>query len=249
MRRKFLLLPLFSLSMAALSGAQAPRPAVTRDVPVDLVCGPQATLTPPSQAIRVTGGVERVKALFAPGDAVIVNAGSAQGIRAGQHFYVRRLIVDRFAVRTTEKTPQSIHTAGWLTIVEVQTDLSIGKIMEACDGIGEGDYLEPLVLPPAAGSVAAGEPDFNRPGRVILADDRRQLGAGGGSLMVIDRGSDHGLRPGQRITLFRHAQSSSGPIVTIGDAFVATTQAETSVIRIEKSREAIQVGDLVAVHR
>ena len=240
------LIAILSIGGAAVA---AQRPAQTRDIPLDLVCGPIASLSEPAQSIRVAGGVERVKTLFAAGDAVIVNAGSAQGLEPGQHFFVRRVIEDRFAVRTTEKPPRSIHTAGWLTIVETQENVSIAKITEACDGISEGDYLEPFVVPPAAVAMKAGRPDFDHPGRIILADDRRQLGAGGGSLMVIDRGSDHGLRPGQRITLFRTTTGTNGSVVTIGEAFVATTQAESALIRIEKSSEAIQVGDLVAIHR
>jgi hypothetical protein len=234
-----------------LTGAAvvAQRPPQTRDVPIDLVCGPIASLSEPSQSLRIVGGVERVKSLFSAGEAVIVNAGSAQGLKPGQHFFVRRIIEDRFAVRTTEKAPRSIHTAGWLTIVETQENVSVAKIAEACDGISEGDYLEPLAVPPAVVPMKPGRPDFDHPGRIILADDRRQLGAGGGSLMVIDRGSDHGLKPGQRITLFRAATGTEGPVVTIGEAFVASTEAESSVIRIEKSSEAIQVGDLVAIHR
>ena len=246
MRPALALLAIVSFTGAAV-GAQ--RPPQTRDIPIDLVCGPVASLNEPVQSIRVTGGVERVKTLFAAGEAVVVNAGSAQDLKPGQHFFVRRVIEDRFAVRTTEKPPRSIHTAGWLTIVETQEHVSIARIAEACDGIIEGDYLEPLIVPPAVVAMKPGRPDFDHPGRVILADDRRQLGAGGGSLMVIDRGTDHGLRAGQRITLFRTATGGSGPVVTIGEAFVASTQAESSLIRIETSSEAVQVGDLVAIHR
>lgn len=237
------------LAVSGLAGAAVQRPPETRKIPIDLVCGPIASLTDPSQSIRIVGGMERAKTLFSAGDAVIVNAGTSEGLKAGQHFFVRRVIEDRFAVRTTEKPPRSIHTAGWLTIVETQEHVSIAKVAESCDGISEGDYLEPLAVTAAAAALPAGRPDFDRPGRIILADDRRQLGAGGGSLMVIDRGSDHGLRPGQRITLFRATAGGAGPVVTIGEAFVASTQPESSLIRIEKASDAIQVGDLVAIHR
>jgi hypothetical protein len=244
-------LPAALLAAAALSAApaaQGQRPLAARAVPIDLLCAPQATLTRPAQAIRVVGGTEPMKALFAPGDTLKVNAGTAQGVSTGQHYYVRRVIEDRFTVRTTEKRPFSIHTAGWITIVEAQTNESTARVAEACDGIMEGDYVEPLVLPTPAAAPRSGEPDFARPARVILGDDRRQLGAGGGSLMVMDRGSDHGLRPGQRLTVFRHTQDSSAPILTIGEATVASTQFETSLIRIEKSSGAVEVGDLVAIH-
>lgn len=252
-RRRRFLGGLLTVVLAALPGspgtAQSRRPLATRGVSTDLVCGPQASLTAPSTAIRVAGGAERAKTLFAPGDVVIINAGSAQGLQAGQRFYARRVIEDRFTVKTTEKPPFSIHTAGWLTIVDVQATTSTATISEACDGVVEGDYLAPFVLPPPAGDVAAGEPDFERPARLILADDRRQVGGGDGSLMVIDRGSDHGLRAGQRLTIFRRTLDGAGPVATIGRAVVVSTQFETSTIRVDASREAVQVGDLVAIHR
>ena len=229
--------------------AQAARPELTRGVPLELICGPQAALTAPSQAMKVTGGMEPAKSLFGTGDTLLINAGTAQGVKAGQHFYVRRVIKDRFTVKTTEAAPHSIHTAGWVTILEAKTDVSVARVSEACDGVLQGDYLEPLVLPPAATATPATEPDYSRPARVMLGDDRRQLG-GEGTLMVIDRGSDHGLKPGQRLTIFRRTgEAADAPIVKLGDAVVASTQHETSMMRIEKVREPIQVGDLVAIHR
>ncbi|HJR61337.1 MAG TPA: hypothetical protein VJ813_18140 [Vicinamibacterales bacterium] len=241
---------LSAVALSAAPAAQGQRPLAARMIPIDLLCGPQAALAPPNRSIRVAGGgTEGMKALFAPGDTITINAGTAQGVSVGQHYYARRVVEDRFTVRTAERPPLSIHTAGWITVVEVQANESTARVAEACDGIMEGDYLEPLVVPAAAAPPPAGRPDFARPGRVILGDDRRQLGAGGGSLMVMDRGSDHGLRAGQRLTLFRHTPDGPEPIATLGEAVVASTQPETSLIRIETSREAIQVGDLIAIHR
>lgn len=237
------------LASSALVSAQSQRPEAARAVPLDLVCGPQAALARPARTMRIAGGAERVKSLFAAGDTVLIDAGSAMGVQAGQHYVARRVIEDRFTELTAEMRPISIHTAGWVTIVEVRGDVSIARVSEACDGVVEGDYLEPLVLPAAPAVLPAGEPDYDHPARVVLADDRRQLGAGGGSLMVIDRGSDHGLKPGQRLTIFRRTLDGAGPIMTIGEAFVASTRPDNAVMRIQTSREAVQVGDLIAIHR
>jgi hypothetical protein len=229
-------------------GAQAKRPQQTRSIPLEIVCGPAATLVPPAATMKVIGGTERRKLMFGTGETILVNAGTAKGLRAGQHFFVRRVVQDRHAEPTAEIQPKSIHTAGWVTIVETQGDVSVANVEEACDGVQEGDYLEPLVLPDAAAVVPAGVPDFARPGQVILGDDRRQLGATG-SLMVIDRGTDHGVSSGQRLTIFRTTVDGTGPVVTIGEAVVVSTQAESALMRIQKSREAIQVGDKIALHR
>jgi hypothetical protein len=236
------------LALGAMTSAQERRSAVTRDVPIDLVCAPQAALTAPSQTLRIVGGAEPSRALFAAGEIVLVNAGTDQGIQPGQHYFARRVIADRFAVQTTEAVPRSIHTGGWITILEVQANVSTARVSESCDGVSEGDYLEPLALSPAATPAEAGEPDYERPARLILADDRRHIG-GGGSLLLLDRGSVHGLRPGQRLTVFRRALDGTGPVVTIGAAFVAKADVETSLVRIESAREPVQVGDLVAIHR
>ena len=237
------------VAVTPLLSAQAQRPAETRGVPIDLVCAPQAALAPPSQALRVAGGVEPKKALFAAGDRVLIDGGAEQGLQVGQHFFVRRVIEDRFTVRTTEAAPLSIHTAGWITVVDVGPTVATATVAESCDGVMDGDYLEPFERPAVVAASPGGTPDYDRPARVVLADDRRQLGAGGGSLMVIDRGSDHGLTPGQRLTLFRRTLDGAGPHVNLGEAFVASTRPDTSLMRIETSREDIQVGDLIAIHR
>jgi hypothetical protein len=102
--------------------------------------------------------------------------------------------------------------------------------------------------PPAPAPPVVTEPDFARPARVILGDERRQLG-GEGTIMVMDRGSDHGLRVGQPLTVFRQTMNGQGPNAPLGDALVIEVHPETSLIRILRSREAIEVGDLVAIHR
>ena len=87
------------------------------------------------------------------------------------------------------------------------------------------------------------------PGSLVLADDRQQLGAGGAS-MVINRGTDHGVGAGQRLTIFRRVVRQGGaPIVTIGSATVYSVRTDTAEDRIDGSTDAVYVGDLVALHR
>ena len=178
---------LTALALPTLASAQAKRPLATRSVSIDLLCGAQASLVAPARSVRILGGSEPMKSMFAPGDTVTIGAGTRQGVAVGQHYFVRRVVEDRFTVRTTEKQPYSIHTAGWVTVTEASDDSAAARVSEACDGIVVGDYLEPLVLPPPPATLPVGEPDFSYPARIILGDERRQLGSGGGSLMVIDR--------------------------------------------------------------
>jgi hypothetical protein len=233
--------------------AQAPTPtsrAVSRDYAAEVACGARAVAMPADMSLRVATGREHGKSLFGPGDTLVIKGGTAERLKVGQEYFVRRVIADRFVAPGSDKAPtSSIHTAGWVRISDVQQDSAIATITKVCDGIEEGDYLEPFVKPVVPStSTAAGEPDFSDPGHLILGDERRQMAAQG-DLMVLDRGSDHGLRAGQRLTVFRTTAQGSGPIARIAEATAMVVHPETTVIRIDKTTDAVVVGDLVAIHR
>lgn len=223
---------------------------VVRDYAAELACGARAVGMPPDTSIRVGAGREHGKALFGLYDPLVIKAGTSHGLKVGQEYFVRRIVPDRFVRPGSDGVATaSIHTAGWIRIVDVQSDSAIATVTKLCDGIQEGDYLEPFekpVLPPT--SATPGEPDFANPGHLVMADERRQMAAQG-DLMVLDRGSDHGLHGGQRLTIFRPTAGGTGPIARIAEATAVVVGPETTVIRIDKASDAVFVGDLVAIHR
>ena len=235
--------------LAAYAQVETARVAA-RDFGAELACGAKVADAPPDTSIRVSAGRERGKALFGPDEALVINAGTARGVKVGQDYYVRRVVADRFVRAAGDNVPRSsIHTAGWVRIEDAQTDSAIATVIKACDAIEEGDYLELFVKPTVPASAeAAGEPDFANPGHLVLGDERRQMAAAG-DLMVLDRGSDHGLRAGQHLTIFRTTGNGTGPIARVAEATVLVVSPETSTIRIDKTSDAVNVGDLVAIHR
>jgi hypothetical protein len=233
---------------AAPALAQKPPSATLTGITRDMACAPASPLVRPATPLVVEQGRETHKNMFGTGDALVIRGGTAQGVQRGDEYYLRRVVQDMFTEPVRGVYPISIHTTGVVQIVETQADVSVGVVTYSCDGVIIGDYLERFEMPAPPASQAGDTPDFARPGRVILADDRRQTGAAG-AFMVLDRGSDHGLRAGQRLTIFRTTLKGAGPVATIGTATVYTVQAETSSIRIESSIDAVYVGDLVAVHR
>jgi hypothetical protein len=265
---------LVALSVPALAAAQPARPQRTRPEaqsgspasPRQLDCAPGTELIAPAMAMRVIGGYEHGKLMFGPNDPLIIGAGTKQGLRAGQEYFVRRLVKDRFSPMAAASVLKSIHTAGWVRIVEAQENVSVATVTEACDGVLLGDYLEPYldtVVPSEA--AVSGQPDFSRPARLVLADERRQTGSPG-ELMLMDRGAEDGVRAGQRVTIFRypvtnpHATSgtyrtamystdTTGPILAVGEATVLNVRPHTSLVRIDSASDAVYIGDLVAIHR
>jgi hypothetical protein len=223
---------------------------VVRDYAAEAACAAHAVGMPPDTSIRVGAGRERGKALFGANDALVITSGTARGLKVGQEYFVRRIVPDRFVspgsdgVRTS-----SIHTAGWIRIVDAQSDSAIATVTRLCDGIQQGDFLEPFQKPvlPAA-SATPGEPDFANPGHLVMGDERRQMAAQG-DLLILDRGSDHGVHGGQHLTIFRPTAGGTGPIARIAEATAVLVSPETTVIRIDKTTDAVFVGDLVAIHR
>lgn len=239
-----------TLSPIGATGQVATTQAVVRDYAAEAACAARAVGMPPDTAIRVGPGREHGKALFGASDPLVITAGTARGLKVGQEYFVRRVVPDRFVRPGTDGIPRSsIHTAGWIRIVDAQSDSAIATVTRLCDGIQEGDYLEPFEKPVlSATSATVGEPDFANPGHLVMGDERRQMAAQG-DLMVLDRGSDHGLRGGQRLTIFRPTAGGTGPIARIAEATAVLVSPETTVIRIDKTTDAVFVGDLVAIHR
>ena len=94
-----------------------------------------------------------IRELLGPGDTLVVSGGSNAGVQTGQRYFVRRLIP---AVATFGATPRAtIHTAGWVQILGVDTMVATATVVHACDGILLDDYLEPFVAPMIAARPAA----------------------------------------------------------------------------------------------
>jgi hypothetical protein len=67
-----------------------------------------------------------------------------------------------------------------------------------------------------------------------------------GRLMVIDRGRKHGIRKGQRLSLFR---GGLGGRTVVGEAVVMAVREDSARIRIERTATAVRLGDSAAPHR
>jgi hypothetical protein len=230
-------------------GAQQPASPASRlsGLARDLACAPSSPMARPSPALMVVGGREQRKTLFGTGDALVISGGAAKGVKAGDEFFIRRVVNDRYNEDKRGVYPVSISTAGTAQIVETHTDYSVAVVTYGCDGVSDGDYLERYEPPVMAVAAVGTTPDYQQPGRLILGAERRQIG-GAGEFMVLDRGTNDGIRPGQQLTIFRRTVAD-GPMAHVGKATVYLMQPESSVVRIDSSVDAVQVGDLVAIHR
>jgi hypothetical protein len=237
-------------SLALLAGQPQSASYSASAMHQQLVCAPQMLTTAPLGGIRVLGNANRNRYMFTSGEGIIVDAGNTQGIKAGQQYFVRRVVDDQFIGQVqNDLQPVSIHTAGWVTIVDVRDNVAVAQVTHACDGILVGDYLEAYVEPadPPAAAID-GAPDYAHAASIVMGDDKRQMG-GAGTLMMIDRGGDADVKPGQTVTFFRDTMSGLGPAAQIGQGTVLTVRPESALVRIDSSHDAVFVGDRAAINR
>jgi hypothetical protein len=217
-----------------------PRP-VTNAIPEhdrDSICGP-ARLGPTIEAFGTLQSRRyAANKLFAQGDELVVSGGRVTGLTVGRNLVVRR----SYRGDRDTAAPTAEHTSGVVQIVEAGESTSVAVVIYACDEMMVGDRLASFTPEPVRAPEPVGVPAYDRPARILFADDRQLLGIPG-RLMVIDRGTRSGLRAGQRLTLFRRRQRE---VVVVGDAVVVATRADSATIRVEQATDAIDFGDWAA---
>ena len=213
-----------------------------------LACAPRAVRGGgPDGVAHVESSIQPKQGTFGPGDTLVIDAGANRGLAVGRQYYVRRVL--RPLEPGAEKDPWlQIRTAGWIVVNEVHDTNAVASVVYACDAFTPGDYLEPFELPVVPSPLSPGQPDYAAPGRVLFGDDRR-MALGEHNYVVIDRGSNHGLRPGQQVTFFRFLGQDPAARTTTAFGTVMLVLTESATVRIDKMIQAVYADSPVAIHR
>ncbi len=232
-----------------LAAPKRPEPVpVARDV-LASVCGAVQASDGALAIARLVGHRDdRHRTLYGNGDVLIVDAGTDIGLEAGQNLVVRRTFRAGATRGGAGRAPTGEQTAGLIQIVEARDRASIAVVVYSCGELFAGDTVEPFAGLPLLTAHAPLAPHYADPAHIVLGEHGQILGAER-QLMVIDRGSAQGAARGQRLTIFRRALDGLGPVQAIADAIIVAVRAESATIRIERTSDAVSVGDLVALHR
>jgi hypothetical protein len=223
-----------AFAQSAPAGASSAPDARTSLANCEPLAGPA---TAPSGALHVSGAqMVDARGLFGVRDTLIVAGGSSRGLAVGQRFFVNDT-----------------------------TAIAVVDFM--CDAVMTGDFLEPYTeasMPETAMSTdASGDLDFSSLGHVLFADADRTTG-GGGTFMITDMGGNRGAAVGTRFAIYRDMASDGSiygkmtkgavqagmlpsdlPLQAIGEAVVVAADADTSVVRLTLTRDAVRGGDLL----
>jgi hypothetical protein len=235
------------VGLAVLAMASSARTASAQLTPMQaaVLCAPPANAAPPGdKALRIRGSQDPVRrSMFAPNDTLVLDAGTNGGVTLGQEYFVRRSL--RFGL-PPNAPPHGAMNVGWVRVVAVNDSTAIAAVLHVCDAISTGDYLEPFEMPmapqDAERDMPTGELDFTVMSRVIGGSEHRDMGATG-DLMAMSSGTDQGVAPGARFAVYRDVKTNGMPLAAVGEAVVIASAKTESVIRLTRTRDAVQPGD------
>jgi len=152
---------------------------------------------------------EGAKDLLSGGDIVFLNLGANGGISPGMVYSIIRPEGEVLhPAREEEVVGISVRSLGRLQVVAVQDETSTAEVLESCDAVNVGMYLVPF----EEVAVPVSTPEVFRPEQVRLTGEHdgfivHALDSpdtfGTGAIVNIDLGTQDGVQPGDRFTIFR----------------------------------------------
>jgi hypothetical protein len=188
---------------------------------------------------------------FLTGDIVYLDIGTADGVDAGQEFWVvrpGRTVYQWSSVR--EELGRIYETPGRVRVLCAQERSAIAEIVYGCAEVEVGDRLlafEPIPIPLVRRTRLAtlcDVPNGKALGHIVDSKDTvTPLGAG--TIVYLDLGEEDGVSAGDFLTVFRvHVRVTSVRTI-LGEAAVLMTRAHTAVAILTLSNDVMGVGDEV----
>ncbi|MBY0494111.1 MAG: hypothetical protein K2Y23_07830 [Cyanobacteria bacterium] len=181
---------------------------------------------------------------------VVIHRTPGDGLAVGQQYVAQRARSHQTGYSRPGDGYGSLRVTGWLTIYAIDEFNALASIDRACDSVEAGDFLEPWVdiaLPSSASPPVY--PDFADRANVIFGANNRTL-FGDGDVFSIDRGSLHGVTPGQRFAVYRdYRLGTTPPLVYMGDVVAMTVSERTTKVVVVRAVDGIMPGDVVVPRR
>jgi hypothetical protein len=189
---------------------------------------------------------------YSEGDIIYLDGGVAQGIQAGDRFFVLHRLRPLNHPVSNSHLGIVYSQVGQVKVLCAQEDSSIAEITYACDPIVIGDVLKPfkpipvpLVIDPDP-SERCDEPN-GKPTGYITYDRDDQIDIGTFWLVFLDLGTAEGLYPGTFATVFRDNPVAGMPRLVMGEVGVLTVEEDYATALITRAWAPLEVGDRVEV--
>jgi len=189
---------------------------------------------------------------FTTGDVVYVSGGEAEGVKAGDEFFVvspgRTL---RHPV-TNAVLGRVMRYVGHIRVICTQDHTATAEILSSCDPIQIGDWLkpfEPIPIPMAmltAPTDRCQTPNDKPKGFIVYSKDDI-VSFGQDHVVMVDLGDADQVAPGTVCTVYRDNPVEGMPRIVLGELAVLTTGNHWATAKIVASNAPMSIGDRVEV--
>lgn len=192
------------------------------------------------------------QARFATGDIVFLNAGEAEGLKAGDEFFV--VLPERVLKHPATGAPlgRVVRYLGHLRVICTQEHSATAEIMAACDAIPLGAKLKPFdpipipMAPRTAAATRCEAPSGKARGFIVYSKDNVES-LGQDHLVMVDLGEADDLQPGSFLTIYRENPVPGLPRIVLGQGAALTTGAHWATVKLLVTDGPVYVGDRVEV--
>jgi LysM repeat protein len=214
-------------------------------------------------AFRITGNRHSERSYMGEGETVYTTGGTEQGVKQGDRFVILRTVATKLRSPRGEKKPLGdvIQQIGVLRVVTPMAKGSVAIVERCMDPVQLGDHLvrftEPANLPMQLRKDTSDPVKLaTDPAMVVFGRDAR-LDTSNGDQIIIDRGSNSGLKVGDVLLAVRaktfpvneegHKKDKSTEATThyLGQAMVIRVEPGSSTCRVLRAESEIRMGDLL----
>jgi LysM repeat protein len=177
---------------------------------------------------------------------IYIDAGSAEGIQAGDEFFIAQ---DEGALKDGNKTLGRLWMyTGRLIVLCAQEKTSTARVTVACRSVYRGNVLIPFktvpiparVLPPFSTTCTTVTGKIT--GRIIYSKDD-VVSLFQGHMVIVNLGSADNIQPGDLLRVYRYVAEEGAGRIVLGRLGILTVQDHTATARILESTRDMMVGD------
>ncbi len=189
---------------------------------------------------------------YSDGDIVYLSGGSADGVQAGQEYFIVSPASVLHHPATNAVLGRVMRYVGHLRVLCTQDHSATAEILSSCDSVHLGDWLKPyepipipmVVVTPVTARCAL--PNDKPKGYVVYSKDEIET-FGQDHVVIIDLGEADQVTPGTLCTIYRENDVAGMPRVVLGQLAVLTTGEHWATAKVVDSAFPMSVGDRIEV--
>lgn len=187
---------------------------------------------------------------FSVGDVVYLSGGEAEGVKAGQEYFVNIPLRKLRHPHTQATLGVVLRQLGRVKVLCTQEHTSTAEVVASCDVIPIGAWLvpyEPLPVPMAVltDPLKRCDPASDKSKGAIIYDRDDAESFGADHMVMIDLGEADQVEPGAIFTIFRDNKVEGAPRLLLGELAVLITGDHWATAKVLSSTGPMRVGDRI----